>query len=109
MGLFKHIYKSTRFSHLLLGIVAFCAFSSVYGSANQSETKSISVQQTAHFYQLAHQHSVLRQTLQHFYPSKTKFSLGLQAVTFIPFFVKKYQHLETKANPIRAGPTFLYQ
>ncbi len=108
MGLFKHIHKSSRLSRLLLGIVAICSLPITPINANESEIKSANVQQITSFYQLANKRLVLRQQLQHFYPSETKFNFGLQTVTFSPFFAKKYQSLKTKANPIRAGPTFLY-
>lgn len=107
MGLFKQLYKSTRLSHLLLGIVALCAFSSVCTASNPNETKLTSVQQVVPFYQLVSKKLVISKKLHHSYPLKSAFNRYSQAVTLIEFFVKKYQFLEMSGNPIRAGPSIL--
>ncbi len=107
MGLFKHIYKSTRLPHLLLGIVAIFALPSIQANASDSQTKSVSIQQVIPFYQFAsNKRSVLTKNLQHSNQSQNKFTQRLRAVTLIAFFAKKYQFIEIEANPIRAGPTF---
>ncbi|MDP8051328.1 secA translation cis-regulator SecM [Pasteurella atlantica] len=108
MGLFKHIYKSTRLSHLLLGIVAICVLPSIQTVSSDNQTKSISIQQVIPFYQFAsNKRSVSTKNLQHFSQLRNKFIQRLQAVTLIAFFAKKYQFIEIEANPIRAGPVFL--
>ncbi|MDP8163028.1 secA translation cis-regulator SecM [Pasteurella skyensis] len=104
MGLFRQIYKSTRLSHLLLGIVAICALPSIDANASESGSRPISVQQVIPFYQLANKRLVVTKNLQYFCQSQEQSTVRLQAVTSIEFFAKNYQLNEVTANPIRAGP-----
>ncbi len=106
MGLFKQLYKSTRLSHLLLGIVAFCVLSSVYNASAQNESKLTNIQQVVPFYQLVSKKVVTNKTLHHSYLVKSVFNPSSQAVILIEFFAKKYQFFEVSINPIRAGPLF---